>query len=163
MRINKAKEERDYILTHNSKYIDKDEGRIERESERKRQEERLNRQMGWMTLITMINFAKATSERLEGAKEVHMKKVINELYGGRIGRSFLRWFYRHQFQKYQLHFYKSLNNSRMSLKIGIRIHLKKMAIRKIKTFLEEYSRKQNMQLICQKFLHCTKKIQVLPY
>lgn len=78
-----------------------------------------------------------------------------------IKETFLNWFTRHIFRKYQLGFKKVMQQYLFPMKLSLRINLKRRAVHKITTFFKEFKARgvNKMKKVVHKFLSAVRFVQ----
>ena len=94
-------------------------------------------QFAWIKIIFTVQYVKTLRQSYMSIREQLQKIKIAQDSSIKIQNLLKRWFFRHQFKKYRLRFYKILGRNSLLFKLSLRIYLKRKAVHKLRTFLQE--------------------------
>eukprot|EP01035_Chromulina_nebulosa_P024126 gene24126-31349_t len=116
-------------------------------------------QFAWIKIIFTVQYVKTLRQSYMSIREQLHKIKIAQDSSIKIQNLLKRWFFRHQFRKYRLRFYKILGRNSLLFKLSLRIYLKRKAVHKLRTFLQEQESNSKIGKVVRKFLYAVKKIQ----
>eukprot|EP01033_Poteriospumella_lacustris_P011261 gene11261-8005_t len=116
-------------------------------------------QCSWMRMLVVGRYLAKIRPQYEHSlrmqrdwwKAVSSARLVQKL--------FFRWYYREIRARLQRKYLGAFGRVECSMKLHLRIFRKRMAIKKLKTFLVEFKGQHKMSVVVHRFLHSVRKIQ----
>jgi hypothetical protein len=116
-------------------------------------------QCGWMRALVIARYMMVIKPQFEQSNRAQ-KAWFNAVRSARIVQKlFLKWFYTEVRARLHRKYLGAFGRVEGALKMHLRIFRKRMAVRKLKSFLIEYKGQHKMSVVVHRFLHSVRRIQ----